>query len=255
MDLVEKLNYNTIRHPWELARFQVSLDLLKMQVDHTKPLHILDLGCGDLFFIKKLKSYFPNATFYAVDIAFKDRFIEDNREDNLLLYTNFDQLILPENISLDLVFLMDVIEHIEFEKDFLKSVLSNTVIDKQTKFLITVPAFQSLFCSHDKFLGHYRRYTNDTLAETLDEVGMKKIKMGYFFFSLLMPRALAKTIEKMKGNEKLSEGTGLSYWDKGSFITSVIKNILILDYRITKGLKKIGVNTIGLSNFAICKPQ
>jgi len=120
--------------------------------------------------------------------------------------------------------------------------------------MITVPAYQSLFCSHDHFLGHYRRYTNRSLKQTIEKAGFEKLKLGYFFFSLLMPRILQTLKERISKPDLSKSTTGLVEWGGGKGITSIIKGVLRLDHRITHGIKMLtGLSLPGLSNYILCK--
>ena len=64
------------RHPWELARLKVVVDLLKDVLKEGTGLSVLDIGCGDILFVKELAKLFPGAQFYAVDTAFSPALIE-----------------------------------------------------------------------------------------------------------------------------------------------------------------------------------
>lgn len=57
----------------------------------------------------------------------------------------------------DLVCLFDVLEHIERDEDALAALGDH--IRPGGKLLLTVPAYQWMFGTHDRILGHYRRYT------------------------------------------------------------------------------------------------
>ena len=58
MDLLEK-SETASRHPWELARLEVIKYLLKKEITDFKGKKVLDLGCGDLFFIRELAKEKP----------------------------------------------------------------------------------------------------------------------------------------------------------------------------------------------------
>lgn len=63
----------------------------------------------------------------------------------------------------DLVLLCDVLEHIEDDAEFLRSLLSG--MSPGAHLLMTVPADPRLWSSHDEVYGHYRRYTRAALAQ------------------------------------------------------------------------------------------
>ena len=150
------------------------------------------------------------------------------------------------------VFLLDVIEHIEQDIDFLSNLSQQYFIDSNTIFVITVPAFNSLYCSHDKWLGHYRRYSHKLLKNTVLESGMVYIAGGYFFSSLLIPRIIQKIVDPfLKNQENNVEGIG--NWKGNKVVSCLYKNALLFDYYFFKIFRLLGIKVPGLSTYAICK--
>lgn len=260
MDLVESsISKNSAaRHPWELARLDVVRSLINEEFKETidSGIKVLDIGCGDTWLIEQLSKSFPKVKFIAVDTAFNNELLAKYRDrldsNTFKVYNNLEDA-LKEKPAIDLVLLLDVIEHIEDEIGFLQGVLSNTdSINDASKFLITVPAFQSLYCAHDEFLGHYRRYTNGSLENRIGQAKLKVETKGYFFSSLLAPRLIIKILELVGLKSKKVKGIG-NY--KAKPIDGIIKNTLIFDYRFGKLFRNIGINLPGLSNYAIASPM
>lgn len=253
MDLKESKNNTGNRHPWEKSRFLITEKLLAKS--NGKDANFLDLGCGDLFFSKELCARNPKLQGFAVDIAFTDDFILQENSDsniNLTVLNSLDKLEHELNIPISRVYLMDVLEHIQDDKAFLRDVLQRPFITKETEFYITVPAFQGLFCSHDVFLDHYRRYNNKQLKKLLAESGLRVQQIGYFYNSLILPRLLTVIKEKVKKNDKPGHSE-LNHWNHGKLFTSMVRNVLMFDFQISRFLRKIGFKLPGLSNYAICK--
>jgi hypothetical protein len=122
----------------------------------------------------------------------------------------------------------------------------------ETIVVVTVPAYQFLFCSHDEWLEHYRRYSVKMLQQCLHQAKFTSIKSGYFFSTLLLPRILQKTKERfIKSNTK--NVTGIGDWSGGGFLSTLIKNILLFDYKFSKILRCAGVKLPGLSCYGIFK--
>ena len=66
MDLIEVQNRKDgkiARHPWELSRLEVVNCLLKKIIKNEDGFNILDIGCGDIFFISNLSERYPKAKF------------------------------------------------------------------------------------------------------------------------------------------------------------------------------------------------
>ncbi|PRX46302.1 class I SAM-dependent methyltransferase [Salegentibacter salegens] len=251
MDLLEKSKSGR-RHPWELARYEVVKSLINTHIKNYSGKKILDLGCGDLFFLNKFSEDKTDTDFYAVDTAFDEEYIKSEGVVSHIKLFNSLSNLPNEDLFFDIVFLMDVVEHIENDVTFLENLKNNSFITEKTIILITVPAYQKLFCYHDHFLGHYRRYTNSTIENVTKKAGFKTLTKGYFFTSLLLPRFI-EVIKENAGKKNKIRGTRLTQWNKNNLTTQSIKKMLLFDFKIGQILKKIGINTPGLSNYLLCK--
>jgi len=262
MDLIEVKNRRTeiARHPWELSRFEIVRSLLHSHIRNENDYTVLDIGCGDIFFISSLANYYPKVSFYAIDIAFTDEIMAQLKatigSKNIYLFKTLDDAATHLKKPANLVLLLDVVEHIEKDVEFLNWLHGHKSISTDTLFMITVPAYQSLFCSHDHFLGHYRRYTNASLEAIIKKAGFQKTRIGYFFFSLLLPRILQTVKEKITKPDLKNSTTGLVEWNGGKALTNFIKGVLLLDHKVSNTVKAIfGRSLPGLSNYILCKKQ
>ncbi len=262
MDIKESKNkkINTTRHPWELARNEIIKIFLKKITGNIEVsnISIIDIGCGDLFVLEKIYENFKFDEFFGVDIALSKediRIIENETQyKNIKILNNLNDLtIKKDNISI--VLLNDVIEHIEDDKNFLADLQKYSFISEKTVFVITVPAFQFLFCSRDTFLEHYRRYTNSQLVNLLENTNYGITAKGYFFFTLLLPRLVKVIKERMfyKNKQIIVNDTEVTNWKGNRIITSLIKNILIFDFCLLRFFMRFNIRIPGLSTFVICK--
>lgn len=262
MDLIEvkhkeRTNRNGSRHPWELVRVDILKKLIAREITFPDKSIVVDIGCGDTFVVEQLALNYPNVYFYAIDIAFTEELINQYKEKliikNVFLYRSVEEFASEISQTVALLILADVIEHIEYDKRFIKELLQNKFVDNNTLFLITVPAFQFLFCSHDIFLGHYRRYTNKILKNNLSASGLVIINIGYFFFSLLPIRVGQVIKEKILGFDRNNISTGITTWRGSNAKSFFFKKILLADINFTFFLNNVGINLPGLSNYVICK--
>lgn len=260
MDIKEynvKVAQGKQNHPWEHARFGVVLDIINsaLKKKGNDTFNILDIGCGDAFFVEKLSAHFANGNFYAIDTAFTPELIasfEDKyKGKNINFYKNIAEVDLSRG-QIDVILLLDVIEHIENDVEFLSTLSSIAGFNSETIIVITVPAYQSLFCAHDRWLGHFRRYSLGLLNAHVGHAGFKVFKSGYFFSSLLIPRLLQKGKEKV-AKTKDEDITGIGDWNGGKTTTKVVKTALTLDYKFSKALRKVGIKLPGLSCYCVCK--
>lgn len=101
-----------------------------------------------------------------------------------------------EDDSVPQIFLLDVLEHIEHDIEFLKLIRRKLV--QGGKILITVPALQILWSSEDDEAGHYRRYTVKQLKENASKSGFRVCYISYFFSFLFLPILIVRVgLEKI----------------------------------------------------------
>lgn len=243
MDLIEKTE-NQRRHPWEISRGSCILKILQkngQEADYA------DIGAGDKYFSLELRAITTGKVF-AVDNGYKN---EKSEEDGIIC---LNEVSILENSSLDCIVMMDVLEHIENENEFLKSVLDK--LRPGGRILLTVPAMQYLFSFHDVFLKHYRRYDRKQLFELLFKNGITIEQSHYFYSVLFVQRCLSVVIEKYFPN-KNRKNVGIGRWryNKNSFITRLLVLILNLDFSLNKLLCKYHVYLPGLSLLAVCRKK
>ena len=83
-------------------------------------------------------------------------------------------------------------------------------MSRNTRFLISVPAFQFLWSGHDDFLDHKRRYTLHLLEKVLRNAGLK-VKHGVYYFCIVFPiAATLRLAEKLHRNVKMDSRSQLN---------------------------------------------
>lgn len=244
MDLKEIHNIHPTRHPWETARLKALKNILGPEL--TEGMSVLDVGCGDGFISRGLFDPLRSKEITCVDINLSDEWI--------LELTNLSQGVryqkeMPQEGQYDLIMLLDVIEHIEFDKDFLADIVDR-YIARQGKVMITVPAFQSIYGRHDAFLGHYRRYNLRELTDLTTACGLTALSSGYLFSSLLLPKLV---LYKLLTIGKDSEGAG--NWNRGKVVTNVIENILNIDNSLLISASRLGIKIPGLTGWVLCEKR
>jgi hypothetical protein len=256
MDLVEAKARgfeSLVRHPWEQARLALVHRLIQRHT-HLGPGDVVfDIGCGDTFVAEELARRYPGVQFNAVDSNFTDELINTLRArltvPNVSLFASLDSVPVSEPAAL--VLLMDVIEHVADDAGFLGGICERALVGPDTRLLITVPSYQSLFCSHDRFLGHYRRYSGSTLRALFARVNLQCDEGGYLFASLLPVRVLQVCRERVAGSSDAP--TDLATWGGGAAKARTLASVLTLDGRISLALARLGIRIPGLSNFAVCR--
>ncbi len=250
-------NTEASRHPWELARL-FFVERILLNIIHTSPsqsLKLLDFGCGDAFVAANLASKFSSLDIVGIDNAFNDKIIAHCYQNypykNLCLDNSLKENCYYKNFF-DIVLLLDVIEHIENDIEFLNNLVKNKIFNSQSYFIITAPAFSSLFSHHDKLLGHYRRYTLCELIRLAEKSGLNVVDSGYFFMVPLFLRTLNVIREKFS-LIRLRDSTDLAAWNHGSVLTKLIYYILCGDIMFSLNCPKFYLKPLGLSGYVICQ--
>jgi len=254
MDLIEATDApSRHRHPWEQARLWVLQQLIARHVRLDPGSTVIDIGCGDAFVIGSLAQSFPGTRFIGVDAAFTADIVQSQQKHlppNVHLVQDLNSV--PDSRRAALILLMDVLEHIDDDGGFLKDVLSRPFSGPDTQVIVTVPAYQWLFSSHDVFLKHFRRYTNGQLRRRLEGAGLSVLDLGYFFASLL-PLRVANVIAERIWRPAPVSGTGLSRYAGGPIKSGILSSVLKADAFVALKLRRFGISIPGLSNYAICR--
>lgn len=244
MDLRESSTRSGRRHPWETARADFLIRLLRRH-DRATAARILDVGSGDAWFASGLLGRLEGVR----EIVCVDAEYDAGRLAALELPPGVvGQRELPEG-RFDLVLALDVAEHVEDDLGFMRALRERAA--ESGTLLFTVPAWQGLFSGHDRALLHHRRYSHDTARALLTTSGFRIEEDGGFFHTLLAPRALAVALEKLglSGGDA-SEGS----WGRGPGITRAIGAVLAAENALTHALGARGMALPGLGYYAIARP-
>ncbi len=253
MDLVERQE-GAGRHPWETARFNFIAGLIGKHYSGSSPL-ITDFGCGDGFFLESARKMWRSGKFVGLDIALGEEEIKTlnaNVAGDVQFFNDRNRMLASVGRPADIVLLMDVIEHIEDDREFLRELQSSSMVSDDTILIITVPAFMSLRTSHDDYLKHFRRYSLSQAREVTKAAGFKSRVDGYFFSSLILPRFALKVRERLFGP---TTQLGIGAWRHGKLITDLIEGALYLDARVSSAISGTGIPLPGLSIYMVCQRQ
>jgi len=121
-----------------------------------------------------------------------------------------------------LIGLFDVIEHIEGDVLFLRSL--QNALTPDGVLAITVPAFQFLWSEHDVTHQHFRRYSQKSLFRLLTNAGYEVVAISYWNILLFLPAAVVRLLGKSG-----SAALGFS-----GFINTVLLGIVALESKILR---------------------
>lgn len=156
---------------------------------------VLDVGAGSGVFARMLVGAGLAGRAICVDPNYEEEWIGARRGDKIAFRRSVETVDSP------LVLMIDVIEHVDDDVALIADYAARA--KEGTRFLISVPAFDFLWSSHDDFLEHRRRYTLATLQAAVEAAGLEVADARYFF-ALLFPAVAALRLadRAMKGDRK-----------------------------------------------------
>ncbi len=176
---IEKLN-NLESNWWFKAKDNLILSMVK-KLPCSGP--VLDVGCCSGRLLKKLSVFFCSDSLHGVDPSSLAVRIAGEEMGIDIKQGNIENLEY-EPSSFELVITSDVLEHTEDDKGAYEELLR--VLKPNGRLIITVPAHQWLWSSHDEILDHKRRYSMSTLKALLNRDNTVIEKIGYYY-GLLFP--------------------------------------------------------------------
>lgn len=179
-------------HWWFVARRKIIAQKLS-ELGLPPDADILEIGCGTGGNITMLERF---GRVYAIEMNEEARDIAQARSGSAVIRSGCcpDDLPFQPN-SFDLVCMFDVLEHIEHDAETLARVRG--LLKPNGQLLITVPAYQWLYGSHDVYLHHKRRYRLGQLVEKVAVAGFAVKGASYFNFLLFPVVVIVRLKEKL----------------------------------------------------------
>jgi SAM-dependent methyltransferase len=172
-------------HFWIRRRFDVMRRLADSVLRNSKS--AAEIGCGNGLLQKGVEEYYGISVtgFDLNEVALRKNV---SRLSPLYCYDIHERN--PKfGAHFDLLFLFDVLEHIEAEGDFLQSAKFH--LTDSGILLVNVPAHQFFHSDYDRAAGHVRRYSINHLAKVAEENGFKIRALSYWGLPLV-PLLLAR---------------------------------------------------------------
>ncbi len=169
---------------------------------------LFDVGAGSGYFASIFVKNKKTSKAYCIDPFYS--------QDQLGIKNNLNFVTAPPSEKADALLFIDVLEHVEDDLALLKSYISSSSAD--ALFVISVPAFKSLWSNHDVFLEHFRRYRKKDLRNLIKQAGLVEVESSYIFGSIF---PLVWLIRKLKRSKTIQSDLKQS---------SKFVNFLILNY-------------------------
>lgn len=109
--------------------------------------------------------------------------------------------------SFDLVCLFDVLEHIQDDVAALR--VLRGLIRPDGQILLTVPAYNWLWSSHDVIVHHYRRYNERMLRQRGEAAGLRVVRLSHFNLWLAPLAVAVRLVDPLLSSRESSPGVSL----------------------------------------------
>jgi SAM-dependent methyltransferase len=186
------------RHFWMVWRTRAFLRQCQaLSISTHTPYAVLEIGCGHGILRRMLEAS-TRWKIDAVDLNAGALFHSTPGRGRTALYNIHDRA--PSLAAgYDAIILFDVIEHIESPPEFLSSALYH--LKPGGYVFINVPALQSLYSKFDVAVGHYRRYTKQSLEAELAKAGIRKMDDRYWGLTMVPVVALRKLLLSLRRDD------------------------------------------------------
>lgn len=187
MDYKDHLAGASREHFWFTAKREL-IGILLESLKLPTTISLLDLGAGTGDDVDLLKTY---GNVYVLDI---DQRALDIIPAHLVVEKKLgDACQIPyQDNYFDIVLASDVMEHVADDQLMVQEIYR--VMKPGGSFVFTVPAFNSLYSRHDRYLGHERRYNKKSLHKLLSP--FTRHRLGYWNCALFTPAALSRLAKK-----------------------------------------------------------
>ena len=181
------------KHWWFRAREELILKFLRSKQPPGGWGTILDVGCGDGLFFQELTQF---GEVEGIELA-ADVISSDNPFRERIHIGPFDRSFQPGK-KYSLILMLDVLEHLPEPVEALRNALS--LLKPNGALLVTVPAFQALWTSHDELNYHFTRYSKATFTEVAEKAGLRTMESRYLFYWLFLVKLAVRGKESLVGS-------------------------------------------------------
>ena len=191
-------------HFWMRRRFEVLTRLGDNVFRRTKS--AAEIGCGHGVLQRQVEDR------YGISVAgfeLNQFALEKNISRQSALYCYDIHQRRPEfEAKFDLIFLCDVLEHIEDERAFLESISYH--LRPSGTIVINVPAHQAFYSEYDRAVGHFRRYTISRLRDPVEKSGLQIRNWTYWGLPMAPLLAARKLVVGMQKSESRVVDSGFN---------------------------------------------
>ncbi len=180
-------------HWWFRAREELIVRFLRQKQPAGGWGTILDVGCGDGLFFRELAQF---GDVEGIELA-ADAISPNNPFRERIHICPFDRTFQPGK-QYSLIVMLDVLEHLPEPVEALRNAIS--LLKSNGSLLITVPAFRTLWTSHDELNHHFARYTKASFKQVAEKAGLRMVESRYLFYWLFFAKLAVRGKERLLGS-------------------------------------------------------
>lgn len=179
------------RHWWWRVREAILLERIRdLLGNRAHEARILDVGCGAGLFFDALEQFGRVEGIESDPVA-----VAQSGRWRSRIHTGVVETFTSDK-PFDVILALDVVEHIRTPAVMLRHAARLLAADG--RMVITTPAFNWLWTSHDRLNHHVKRYTAVEMRALIREAGLDPIDTRYLFQSLVVPKLLVRTMEALR---------------------------------------------------------
>ena len=182
------------RHWWFVSRRRI-VDRMLEKFTQPAARRILDVGCGTGGNLPMLSKF---GEVIGIEMSTAARSSAMGRGASQIYLGSFPEDLPEAARDFDLITFLDVLEHLDDDIGALQA--TQGLLAPSGKVLITVPAFNFLWSSHDAQHHHRRRYSADQLKKLLLQSGLEPLYVSYFNTWLFPVISALRIAKRLTGN-------------------------------------------------------
>jgi SAM-dependent methyltransferase len=229
---------------WNTAHNDVALRTLgpalrRLRAGVGRPLRILDLGCGPGNTLRLLDRHG-----LAFGIEYSTVALAVARRRGLTRAVAGDGVALPvRSASIDCVVALEVIEH--FADDLAVVREAWRVLRPGGVLAASVPAFMSLWRSHDELYGHHRRYARAELRQLLSAGGFAVERCDFIKCAYFLPLLLRARLDRARNG---SRAGGDDFFELPAWLNALLRAQIVWEHRLrVNRLLPFGVSLLAVA--------
>jgi 2-polyprenyl-3-methyl-5-hydroxy-6-metoxy-1,4-benzoquinol methylase len=211
---------------WRLGA--LVLMLRELHVPLNERLRVLDVGCGHSILRRQLEA-FSLWVMDGTDLNEAALKVGGSSRGKVMCYDIEDK---SEELyqTYDVLFLFDILEHIQKEEGFLSSALFH--LKPSGWLFINVPAIECLYSYYDEIAGHIRRYDKAMLFRATKHLPLVIKDMRYWGLSMI-PVLLLRKIILVKGKSK-TRALRMGFKPPSQGVHAILKSVMRFELSVLR---------------------